>query len=440
MLGGGTSCSNDNEPDSPRELKAYRLEISKNETLAILSDNASRAYDETSVGLFKVDPDGNISAVETIVHYDDEGGSSTETLKMRMNAIDMFSVTEDLMIFFGCTFIDQNDNVPYSENVILVNKSSGIIYSLGTSSYLFEAGFGVPRDNLYAQKSPTSFLVSCSTSGNWLYSVEIIGQEAVLKEMVSPSAPVFSPWQSYLLALSGDKIGLGYNSQGNSGMASIVYPNGGYEKFDNGNFVILDSSILSFTQNDSDFDFSYQSEWIHLGAEYGQSSRENLDFPVDFADNGSFYITSWFETGQNVVIAYHNSPDSKQQKFMAFDKAAKKFNGLSIQFSGQSDLELWKDNLVDNSFYGLVRNNAGEISAICHLDPYTFDYGETTLDLGDIDITSIEPCYSQGSLQLIGTRRSDGYKVAVDIDLRKGSYTTLFSNPNLTVRTLLRLN
>lgn len=126
------------------------------------------------------------------MHYDDEGGSTTETLKLRMDAVDMLSVTENLMIFFGCAFKDQNGTATYSEDVLIVNKSTGIIYSFGEDAYPypFEYGFGAPRNNIYAQKNPTSFLMSSPTD-KLLYSVEIIGDEAVLKQLISTSAPIF---------------------------------------------------------------------------------------------------------------------------------------------------------------------------------------------------------------------------------------------------------
>lgn len=361
-----------------------------------------------------------------------------------MDAVDMLSVTENLMIFFGCAFKDQNGTATYSEDVLIVNKSTGIIYSFGEDAYPypFEYGFGAPRNNIYAQKNPTSFLMSSPTD-KLLYSVEIIGDEAVLKQLISTSAPIFgNGWRDCqnLFALSGDKVGLSVNNIQSTGMASIVYPNGGYEKFDNGNFVLLDNSILAFTPTDNTIDCTYNCEWIHLGSQYGQSTRENLELPEELANNDAFNITSWFENDKNVLIAYSDSYTSKQQRFMTLNKATKKFDGLSTEFSGTTDFELWKENLDDDRFYGLIRNDAGEISAICWLNPENYDHGETPLNLSDIDISTIETDYRHGSMQLIGTRRSDGYKVAVNVDLRNGTYTTLFSDPNLTIQTLLRLN
>lgn len=381
------------------------------------------------MGLFKVDADGNISAVETIVHYDDDGNSSTETVKLRIHPSSMFSVTDDLMVITGCSYYDDNGYVPLYEyeGTILVNKSTGIIYSLANVVDYYSRTLE-DNSNYYAQESSSSFIAFIYP--NLLYRISISGGEAVAKQLVSEDAPIFEDIKNQafyssddytmgkIFSLSGDKAGIWGHYQ-----ANVIYSNGGYEHFVGQN-VIFENGLLSFDNGNC--------ELIHLGEKYGESTRETLASPVEL---GGIYLWSWYENDEKLLFYQDN-------QLVSFNKTDKSFTFVPVSFSGSIDLQLWKENICGNRFYGLVSNEAGEISAAYWLNPTTYEYGEVPLNLNmsEIDILSTVKDYRHASVQIIGMRRSDGYKVAINIDLRDGSSSTIFSDPNLTIQTLLRLN
>lgn len=441
LIGGVTSCTGDDEPGISGSFKPVRMNISEGETLAILSSGSRADGDESSYGLFKVDANGNVTAVETIVHHNEDGSSSTETLNLRMSATDMVNVTDDLILFLNCGFYDENNEERYFERSILVNKSTGLIYSLSDLSDSTGLNF---FGSYNTQENPTSFIF-CSPWESALYRISISGDDAVAKQLISKEAPVFNAIQQggRLFSLSGNKVGLCRPGDEYYDV-SVVYANGGYENFKPGIQALLSNSIMviNTTYDSATGKYDKNFEWIHLGDRYGQTTTETFPAPAEITNLiNPPTITSWYESGEDVFIlleAYYGY--TKQQNIISFNTATKQFAVHPVQFSGDADLKLWAENFDGNRFYGLVRNESGEITAACWVNPATFDYGETALNLSDIDITTVVPDYRNGMVQLIGMRRSDGYKVAVNVDLHQGKYTTIFSNPNLTIQTLIRLN
>ena len=74
-------------------------------------------------------------------------------------------------------------------------------------------------------------------------------------------------------------------------------------------------------------------------------------------------------------------------------------------------------------------------------DPVTLDY--TTKDLNianEIDITYIANDSRNAKAQMTGTRRSDGYKVAVSVNLKTAETDIIFSDPNRAIISLIPLN
>lgn len=102
---------------------------------------------------------------------------------------------------------------------------------------------------------------------------------------------------------------------------------------------------------------------------------------------------------------------------------------------------LWKENLAnDGRFYGLVRENS-KICKVVSFDPITLTFNYKDLGLAnEIDITTIETDYNHAKAQMTGTRRSDGYKVAVSVDLKTAQYNIIFSDPNRAIVSLIPLN
>ncbi len=74
-------------------------------------------------------------------------------------------------------------------------------------------------------------------------------------------------------------------------------------------------------------------------------------------------------------------------------------------------------------------------------DPVTLSYTEKDLNIAnEIDITYIANDSRNAKAQMTGTRRSDGYKVAVSVDLKTAQTDIIFSDPNRAIISLIPLN
>lgn len=102
---------------------------------------------------------------------------------------------------------------------------------------------------------------------------------------------------------------------------------------------------------------------------------------------------------------------------------------------------LWKENLCsDGRFYGIAKEN-GRVCKAVSFDPVTFSYTEKDLNIAnEIDITYIANDSRNAKAQMTGTRRSDGYKVAVSVDLKTAQTDIIFSDPNRAIISLIPLN
>ena len=125
--------------------------------------------------------------------------------------------------------------------------------------------------------------------------------------------------------------------------------------------------------------------------------------------------------------------------YASFDKRTKATTAIKPEY--EDNLELWKENLCsDGRFYGVASEN-GKVRKVVSFDPVTLDY--TTKDLNianEIDITYIANDSRNAKAQMTGTRRSDGYKVAVSVNLKTAETDIIFSDPNRAIISLIPLN
>lgn len=447
LAAGFTACSGDDSL-SEGKFTPYRLNISKGETLTLLGNElsgGSRLPDEYSTGLYKVDANGNVTAVETIVRYDEGDNATTETTNVRVVPSEIVNVDENFMILLNCSYVDdKGTGYPNDNYQLLVRKSDGLIYSLNDIYVSSDLNF-LPGGNdkfyysNFANESENTAIIK----------VSITNGKGVAEVLTTEGMPVPS---GKLFEMDGGKIASTnqyiYNSFFDASFAhraTVVYPNGGYDVFGNSTYgfslAVLNNSILEVSRNstsDSENNAVNGCRWIHLGNRYGESNIEQLE-PISW--EASEIVTS-FETEDKIILKSRVpwGTNLGNSRFTVLDKTTKKFNYTDISFSGKDNLELWKENLDGDRFYGLIRNANDQIVKACWLNPNTLEYGEIDLNLSGIDITTIIPDYKHGKVQLIGTRRSDGYKVAASADLRKGTTETLFSVPNREIITLIQLN
>ena len=119
------SC--DKGPDYGK-MRPSMMDIAGAKSIGFINEGAASRGEALSSGLYKIDADGNISAVAV---YFSEDGSKHEDKVTLSRSREMINCGTDYIFFGMCDFVDKNDRyisgLPYD---ILVRKSDGKMWSL----------------------------------------------------------------------------------------------------------------------------------------------------------------------------------------------------------------------------------------------------------------------------------------------------------------------
>lgn len=122
------SC--DDGPDYGK-MRVSRMDIVGAKAVGFIdADNNSRG-EAISSGLYKIDADGNITAVAVYFTEDESGNQSKHESEVKLEYAVMHDVCNDFIYFTGCHFVDKKgewiEGLPYK---ILVRKSDGKMWNL----------------------------------------------------------------------------------------------------------------------------------------------------------------------------------------------------------------------------------------------------------------------------------------------------------------------
>lgn len=430
-----------------------RFDLAGGEALTMLGAAPSRAVDGDFVnaGMFKIDENGNISAIGVFVNED---GKETRS-ELTVSADRIANLTDDYIYFEWCSYFDADgDRVSIDSDEylnLIVRRSDGLIFSVTDIINLFEAGgwLGKPGCS-FAKEDGQGRLLVASVLGNAMTvgRITLSPGWGTWEQLNTTGWPMFGYDYPRLFTMNGGVIATTYSMpsiddewSGNaigswrgSYEVGVIYPNGGYDHFGSGadyaKYLLLENGLLSISN-------MHEVHYITIGTSYGQTVTEKVgDMPEQLGYVERF--SSWYETSDKVIIK--SIGGETPMSYMVYDKTSKTFSMLSPGYDGVDNIELWADNICDGRFYGLLREN-GKVSKIVWLDPATLTFGSTDIRIADeIDISTYATDYRNAEAQLTGTRRSDGYKVAVSLNLRKATYNVIFSDPNRPIISLLPLN
>lgn len=129
-------CGCNNEPFDYSKLYINRMDLSGAKSLVLIKDDATRAIEGEflSAGLYKMDENGNLTAVAVFFTEDKDGGNhkeSTHTLTIKPKEI--YDISKSYMIAEKCTYYDQDgDEVSSvssgSYSHLLIRKTDGRIW------------------------------------------------------------------------------------------------------------------------------------------------------------------------------------------------------------------------------------------------------------------------------------------------------------------------
>lgn len=129
-----TVACTSNEPIDYSKMNISRMDLTGAVSLALVKDGSTRAIEGTylSAGLYKVDANGNITAVAVFFSVDEDGKNYREhehTLNVRPK--NLYDITDNFCIAVGCEYFDEeNDYVYVPYEYLLIRKSDGRIWSI----------------------------------------------------------------------------------------------------------------------------------------------------------------------------------------------------------------------------------------------------------------------------------------------------------------------
>ena len=458
-----SSCNSD-EPTLGKDKNLTRFDISNGDALTILGNVSSRAMDGdfSKAGMYKIDNNGNITAVGVFVNEDGKESLSDLTV----TPYNIYNLTEDYMYFEWCSYYDADgDPVSASDEYrnLIVRRSDGLIFS---AKGIYDSSLGVfgnPMSSYFEEDGQHRLICAISLQDGSSVTIGRVTLSTGLgtwEQLTTDGWPFNGMDFPHLVQMHNGVIATSCNFPSIDDLwngtaigqffggrtVGIIYPNGGYDVFGSSDnwvtrYATLENGLLEMNTE------SLEVKYVTIGSSYGQSNSQkvgnlqidddNIDIPT--TNLFAYTISSWYETANKVLIKFRSSHDVSSI-YQVYDKQSKSFSLLTPEFDGEDNIELWKRNLCDGRFYCLIREN-DKVTKVGWIDPSTLTTGTTPIHIAnEIDITTFVTDYPNGTALLTGTRRSDGWKVAVSLDLKTGQYSTLFNDPNRPIITLLPLN
>lgn len=123
------SCSDDG-PDYGK-MRVSRMDIAGAKAVGFIDSSTGSRGEALSSGLYKIDANGNISAVAVYFTEDEEGNQTKHESEVRMEQAGMANVGNDYIYFYYCSFTDKHGEYIYGLPLrILVRKTDGKMWNL----------------------------------------------------------------------------------------------------------------------------------------------------------------------------------------------------------------------------------------------------------------------------------------------------------------------
>ncbi len=414
------------------------------ESLVVYDGGGSRGggYEFEKAGLYKIDKDGNVSAVGIFVKKN--GKTKEERLDVHPYYIN--EIGDNYIYMFGGLRTSSEDWGPSMD--MLINKKTGRIFDM---TDLFGHNGGAQQNYTGKETSANTLLIwkNWGSGSDWnrLGRIAFSGDNAVYtalnwSESVTPYG-FFSDNNGYVSELSnGTILSRGY------GDVAMLFPNGGYDYLHDIansklNINVNDpwtswtglalnngcSIIVKTLHNDGSGSGSYEWYNVTVGTQQGQYEVELTDtYTSEYFSH--LDATTYIETSENVIV----SNCGLSNLMLVYNKSTKKMSSFTPNFPDGTVMNLSPDCYFDGRAWDVRDKEA------YWLNPSTFDSGVVDFNLDGIDVSSVEPSYSAGQVVVYGTRRSDASAVVATVDLATEKVEVLFTPRELTSIRLIPLN
>ncbi|MDE5969487.1 MAG: hypothetical protein K2G74_01475, partial [Muribaculaceae bacterium] len=151
----GTLCSVlilqscDKGPDYDK-MRPSMMDIAGAKSIGFIDETAASRGEALSSGLYKIDANGNISAVAVYFTEDEYGNQTQHKDEVKMIAARIYNAGTDYLYFMSCAFEDRKGErifgLPFN---ILVRKSDGKMWDLSGIGFAYEQSYQADDGTLY---------------------------------------------------------------------------------------------------------------------------------------------------------------------------------------------------------------------------------------------------------------------------------------------------
>ncbi len=124
------SCDKDSGPDYDK-MRPSMMDIAGAKSVGFIDESVTSRGEALSSGLYKIDANGNISAVAVYFTEDEYGNQTQHQDEVKMKSADIYNAGTDYLFFSHCNFVDKKGGYIWGlPREILVRKSDGKMWSL----------------------------------------------------------------------------------------------------------------------------------------------------------------------------------------------------------------------------------------------------------------------------------------------------------------------
>ena len=452
MLSAACGDNDEGSDNRSKTIKLQKLELDDAKYLSLTGTPTRAQSDESEVGLFKIDENGNISTVVLSCVEAEDGTVTKERNDIQVMPRYLFSLSGVYTLMLQCEFKTAEGNNfdmrPYYEPDaydfhILVRNSDGKIFYIPQSAGKY---FEIPQKPATALDNKGNLYI-LSYEGRDLLAVTMQNGNLVLKQ-VNPNAVGIEGNEIWPL----DNGTIVVPSMGNS--YTFLYPNGGFEQmplFDKGEIFLTktDNGIKAVQVEERAG--SPRREYIASLHDYnvGTSTGSNtLSAPIASISSGTDYSdalgdanyldwVSKISANRDWIRSVYETTDTYLLgSCLVVDKRTNQITALDWEQS---------NNVIipkpENTYKGIAWAVSDKDASWFNIE--TLEYGVVEFDLsqaGSFQLTDFFANIPAGEVTITGVRNSDGKQVVCIVNIETGSAVYSVNDSNRPITVLIPLN
>lgn len=297
LFAGLVGCSDNDElgGGSRTSLKPERLDLSGATALTLVGTNAKSRADAETNTLFKMDANGNLTAVVLYVQEEADGSKTTTRTDISVHPGSIHSLSGKYTYLRDCLFTDENGNgvyMPKPDNSfyynILVQNSTGKIYYVPESAHDYFPQNDTDEDGSAVDNAGNLYLRWQGHVAKATFTAD--------QATISSYGPQDLSWSGEMHVLSNGTLffleeKMGWSTSNQS--LSFLYPNGGYEHLDGSN----NDYHSGFGPLKDEYTYNYN------GTEIMALKFPLTNFESEYREYYDGYRCDWFYKSEDVSIS-----------------------------------------------------------------------------------------------------------------------------------------